>query len=347
MACVGRKAVESAEPRARACLRDIPAWVVGRSAQFGDVIDRIARLADYDVPVLIEGETGTGKDVVVRLLHYLSARAGRPFVPVNAGALPDSLFEKELFGHAAGAFTDAKGGAKGLVEAAQGGTLFLDEIDSLSPHGQVALLRFLQDGSYRRVGAARDQIADVRVVTATNSDPMSLVESGKVRRDLYYRLSGVTVRIPPLRERPEDIIPLAEHFLAKLKATRQASRACRLGADLCAWLLGQRWPGNVRELRSAIEHCFIMSDTEVLAPPRGPRAETEGEADGKAGPSGFRESKARAVSAFERGYLVRLMQQHRGNVTRAALAAGKERKAFSRLLRKYDMARSEFTEESA
>ncbi len=336
------KPVEAAMPGSRGAIAHIPAWVVGRSAPFGEVVDRVARLADYDVPVLIEGETGTGKDVIARLLHYLSARAGRPFVPVNAGALPDSLFEKELFGHMAGAFTDAKGGAKGLVEAAQSGTLFLDEIDTLSPHGQVALLRFLQDGSYRRVGATRDQIADVRVVTATNSDPLSLVESGRVRLDLYYRLSGITVRIPPLRERPDDIIPLAEHFLAELKARRRTARAYRLGSELCAWLLGQRWPGNVRELRSTVEHCFIMSDSEVLTPPRGRAAGTPA----KPGPSGFREAKARAVSAFERSYLERLMRQHRGNVTRAALAAGKERKAFSRLLRKYDMERSLFTAET-
>ena len=343
MSLAERWAGEAAEPSARLSATHIPAWVVGRSAPFEDVVNRIARLADYDVPVLIEGETGTGKDVIVRLLHYLSARAGRPFVPVNAGALPDSLFEKELFGHAAGAFTDAKGGAKGLVEAAQGGTLFLDEIDALSAHGQVALLRFLQDGSYRRVGAAHDEIADVRVVAATNSDPLSLVESGRVRSDLYYRLSGISVRIPPLRERPDDIIPLAEHFLAELKARRRTSRACRLGSDLCAWLLGQPWRGNVRELRSTIEHCFIMSDAEVLTQPRGRTVAAEP----KPGLSGFREAKARAVSAFERSYLERLMRLHRGNVTRAALAAGKERKAFSRLLRKYDMERSLFTPDTA
>lgn len=334
-----RKAIGASEPMPNA---QIPSWVVGRSALFADVLRKIARLASHDVPVLIEGETGTGKDVLVRLLHYLSRRAGKPFVPVNAGALPDSLFEKELFGHSAGAFTDAKGGAKGLVETAQGGTLFLDEIDSLSAHGQVALLRFLQDGSYRRVGAAHDQIADVRVVAATNSDPLSLVESGKVRRDLYYRLSGITVRIPPLRERPEDIIPLAEHFLAQIEASHRSPRASRLGSDLCAWLLGQRWPGNVRELRSAVEYCFIMSDADVLTPPPG----RPDKAEAKAVPSGFREAKARAVSAFERSYLERLMQQHRGNVTHAALAAGKERKAFSRLLRKYDMKRSLFTSDS-
>ncbi|MFN3389613.1 MAG: sigma 54-interacting transcriptional regulator [Allosphingosinicella sp.] len=338
-----RKSAACSWPSPGEAFPHIPAWIVGRSAAFADVLQKIARLADHDVPVLVEGETGTGKDVLARLLHYLSARAGRPFVPVNAGALPDSLFEKELFGHAAGAFTDARGGAKGLVEAAQGGTLFLDEIDSLSAHGQVALLRFLQDGSYRRVGAPRDQVADVRVVTATNADPLALVESGKVRRDLYYRLSGITVRIPPLRERPEDIIPLAEHFLSEFGARRRTSRPRRLGAELRVWLLGQSWPGNVRELRSVVEHCAIMSDEDVLAPPQG----GPGGDEAKPGRSGFREAKARAVSTFERSYLQRLMQQHRGNVTQAALAAGKERKAFSRLLRKHRLERSEFTGENA
>ena len=343
MSPTGGKAVNSAILALGALGAGIPAWVVGRSPAFGEVLDRIVRLADYDVPVLIEGETGTGKDVIVRLLHYLSARAARPFVPVNAGALPDSLFEKELFGHAAGAFTDAKGGAKGLVEAAHGGTLFLDEIDGLSPHGQVALLRFLQDGSYRRVGATDDQVADVRVVAATNANPLSLVESGRVRSDLYYRLSGITVRIPPLRERPEDILPLAEYFLGELKARRRSSQPYRLSPDLCAWLLGHAWPGNVRELRSTIEHCFIMSDADVLHAPRSRPVAS----DTKPALVGFREAKARAVSAFERSYLERLMRQHGGNVTHAALAAGKERKAFSRLLRKYRMERSLFTPETA
>ncbi|MBV8686494.1 MAG: sigma-54-dependent Fis family transcriptional regulator [Alphaproteobacteria bacterium] len=320
----------------------VPSWVVGRSAPFGEVLDRIVRLADYDVPVLVEGETGTGKDVIVRLLHYLSGRAPQPFVPVNAGALPDSLFEKELFGHAAGAFTDAKGRGKGLVEVAEGGTLFLDEIDSLSAHGQVALLRFLQDGSYRPVGATRDAVADVRVVTATNADPNALLDAGRVRRDLYYRLSGITVRIPPLRERPDDVLPLAEHFLAELNARAPGRRARRLGAELPPWLLRQAWPGNVRELRSTIEHCFIMSDGEALGLPRRAAGARE-----PAPAIGFREAKARAVTAFERDYLEELMHRHRGNVTRAALAAGKERKAFSRLLRKHGVERARYTQEPA
>lgn len=323
-------------PRAGARGR-VPEWIVGRSLPFRDALARIERLAPYDVPVLIEGETGSGKEVAVRLLHYLSRRAARPFVPVNAGAVVDGLVENELFGHAAGAYTDAKARVKGLVETAEGGTLFLDEIDALSSHGQVALLRFLQDGSYRPVGTGRDLTADVRVVAATNADLDSLLRAGSFRRDLFYRLSGVVVRIPPLRERVVDILPLAEHFLADCNARLGAMTARTIGPELAGWLLSQSWPGNVRELRSMIENRFIMCDHDVLTPPGRPAADVPASA-----PAGLSEAKARLISAFERHYLTRLMSRCEGNVSRAAASAGKERKTFSRLLRKYGIERSAF-----
>ncbi|HYG48328.1 MAG TPA: sigma-54 dependent transcriptional regulator [Allosphingosinicella sp.] len=319
----------------------VPEWIVGRSPSFLDTLARVARLASHDVPVLIEGETGAGKEVVVRLLHYLSRRAGRPFVPVNAGAIADGLFENELFGHAAGAYTDAKARVKGLVEIAEGGTLFLDEIDALSGHGQVALLRFLQDGSYRPVGTGRDLTADVRVVAATNADLDSLLRAGSFRRDLYYRLSGVTVRIPPLRERAADVLPLAEHFLAECNA-RPGATVRTIGPELAGWLLAQSWPGNVRELRSVIENRFIMCDHEVLTPPGRPPTDAAATS-----PAGLSDAKARLISAFERHYLDRLMSRCEGNVSRAAASAGKERKTFSRLLRKYGIEREAFTRPQA
>jgi two-component system response regulator GlrR len=313
----------------------MPAWVVAVSPAFRAVLAQVARLAPYDVPVLIEGETGVGKEVVVRLLHYLSERRGRPFIPVNAGAIVDTLFESELFGHAAGAFTDARARSKGLVGLAEGGTLFLDEIDSLSPHGQVALLRFLQDRTYRPVGSDSDCKADVRMVAATNADLGGLMQAGRIRKDLYYRLSSVILRVPPLRERQADIVPLATHVLADLNARLGHERV--IGPALAAWLQVQPWPGNVRELRSIIEHSFIMSDGDILEPP-GMAPEDRGAEEAAC----FRDAKAKAISLFERDYCARLMQQCDGNVSQAARVAGKERKSFDRLLRKHGVERGPF-----
>lgn len=325
-----------AESRACSAPAALPPWIVGHSAAFLEIVNRVRRLAAFDVAVLVQGETGVGKEMVVRLLHYLGHRADGPFVPVNAGAIPDSLFEDELFGHAAGAYTGARGASAGLVALAEGGTLFLDEIDSLSAHAQAALLRFLQDGCYRPVGARGLTQSNVRVVTATNADPVALMRRGALREDLYFRLSGITLAIPPLRERPDDILPLAAHFLDDLNSEHRPSGVRRLGPAMRAWLVVQDWPGNVRELRSSIERAFIMSTTPELCPPEHvPTPQSSASAT-------FREAKGRAVQEFERGFLIQAMSECHGNVSLAARTVGKERKAFDRLLRKHGIEREAY-----
>jgi DNA-binding NtrC family response regulator len=214
--------------------------------------------AHCDASVLIEGETGTGKELVARELHYASARRDKPFVPVNCGALPDSLLEAELFGHRRGAFTDARSSEQGLVEYARGGTLFLDEIDSLSPRAQTTLLRFLQSGEFRVVGERAVRTADVRVLAATNCALLSAIEQGCFRRDLYYRLSSLQLTLPPLRERGEDLQRLAVHLLGEATA--------RAGLPDCVWapealqaLSCHHWPGNVRELENVILRACVRA----------------------------------------------------------------------------------------
>jgi len=188
-------------------------FLVGASANFLRIIEKIPRLAQPDAPVLILGETGTGKELVARAIHAHSARQRQPFIPVNCGTLPDHLFENELFGHAKGAFTDASSAEKGLVAEAEGGTLLLDEIDTLSPAAQVKLLRFLQHREYRQLGSAKNRVADVRILAATNADLWQYVQAKRFREDLYHRLNVLSLVVPPLRERTEDILLLAHHFL--------------------------------------------------------------------------------------------------------------------------------------
>ena len=189
--------------------------LVGKSAPFLRVLHMVQGIAHADVTVLIAGETGTGKELVARAIHYQSPRRGKPFIPVNCGALPDHLFENELFGHAKGAYTDASSPEKGLIAEAEAGTLFLDEVDTLSASAQVKLLRFLQDREYRPLGCSRSITADIRIIAATNADLRQQVQSKRFREDLYYRLNIVTLCLPPLRERPEDISLLADHFLRR------------------------------------------------------------------------------------------------------------------------------------
>lgn len=324
----------------------IPRWIVGQSPNFAAAMAKAVRFARFDVAVLIEGETGTGKDVMARAVHYHSARAAGPFMPINCGAMPDHLFESEMFGHAAGAFTDARSASPGLVGPASGGTLFLDEVDALSPHAQISMLRFLQDGSYRSVGSGVVRTADVRIIAAANRPLQDVVAAGGFREDLLFRLNMATIALPALRERPADILPLARHFL-HAACERYGARHKTFSPEMLAWLVRQPWPGNIRQLQNAVERGFMLADGDVIAPPGGdtvPDLESVSEVQPEVP---FADAKARVVAAFEKDYLTQLLARQHGNVSQAARAAHKERKAFNRLLKKHGIQRVDFARQGA
>jgi two-component system response regulator GlrR len=327
--------------------------LIGDSPAFLEALRVLQRIARSDATVLIHGETGTGKELAARAIHYLGARRDYPFVPVNCGAIPDHLIENELFGHARGAYTDAREAVPGVIASAEGGTLFLDEVEALTLKAQVALLRFLEDGSYRRLGSGQLVRARTRIVAASNIDLDSLVRTGAFRADFMYRLQLLTLDLPPLRERRTDIVPLTRHFLRRL-ATRYDQVVRRLDPAAIAVLERHRWPGNVRELESLIHRQYLLSDDDLVrvepasfersaAPPENtvsaPRLDTSERCL-----SNFGQAKARAIEEFERSYLSRALAQSGGNVSAAARTAGKERRAFGRLLKKYGIGRGVFTD---
>jgi len=325
--------------------------LVGRSQAFLEVIRFLELAARTDAPVLIEGETGTGKEVAARAMHYGGPRRDRPFVPVNCGALPETLIENELFGHARGAFTDARESQQGLVALADGGTLFLDEVDALSPKAQVTLLRFLQDLNYRPLGARREERADVRIVAAANTALRDLVDSKCFRVDLYYRLHILYVRLPPLRERLGDPMLLAQHFIKTLSARYRVPER-RVDPAAERWCNEYGWPGNVRELENLIHREFLLSSDSCIfiGPARmglspGACPVDQGTAGRAHAPNDFRRAKAQAIEAFERSFIARLLSEAKGNVSLAARLCGKERRTFGKLLRKYGIDRERFTRE--
>jgi DNA-binding NtrC family response regulator len=313
---------------------------IGEAPCFVEVISRLPLLARSDASVVILGETGTGKELVARALHYLGPRAERPFVPVNCGSIPDNLLEDELFGHERGAFTDARQRRQGLVVQADGGTLFLDEVDSLTPRAQVTLLRVLQDRTVRALGAERFRTVNVRFVAASHADLMQQVTRGTFRSDLYYRLCVLHTSLPPLRERGNDVLMLANHFL--LRYTPEGVKRPRLTAEAEDALRRYPWPGTVRELENAVQRAVALLDGREsisaadlgLAPIQGPG--TTGSFAALANRP-FVEAKRAVVTEFEREYLLQLMQASAGNVTRAARWARKERRDLGRLLRKHQI----------
>jgi two-component system response regulator HydG len=238
--------------------------LVGRSAAMRELTGRLLRVAQSDATVLIQGESGTGKELVARALHTHSRRKARPFVPVNCAAISESLLESELFGHAKGAFTGAVKARRGLFEEAHGGTLFIDEVTETSPAFQSKLLRTLQEGEVRRVGESTALSVDVRTVAATNRDIEQEVEAKRFRQDLYYRLNVVTLRVPPLRERLDDVPALAEHFLER--ANTRTPRPKRLSASAVEHLMGYSFPGNVRELENLVEQAAALGEGDELLP---------------------------------------------------------------------------------
>ena len=347
--------------------------MIGASPAHERLLEQLRRIATSDAPALIEGETGSGKELAARAIHYGGARRAGPFVPVNCGALPDTLVEAELFGHERGAFTDARNARRGLVAQAAGGTLFLDEVDALSPKAQVTLLRFLQDQRYRPVGTPRELSSDVRLLAAANRPLRALVDAREFRADLMYRLNILYVLLPPLRERAGDAALLARRF-AEVFAAKYRRPAKVVHPRTLAWIDRQPWPGNVRELEGWVHRQFLMSNgpcivhddglpdahgtrgsgtAESVARAAAAAGADDGPDDGAAAPAAsvhtlapanasgmtrFQEAKAEALRAFECAYLARAMQIAHGNITRAAALAGKERRAFGKLLKKHGLA---------
>jgi two-component system response regulator GlrR len=317
--------------------------LIGRADSFLRALALLARYASCDACVLIQGETGTGKELAARAVHYLSRRRSHPFVPVNCGGIPESLVESEFFGHVRGAFTDAKEARSGVIAQALGGTLFLDEIDALSPRSQVAILRFLQDHEYRPVGGAKSCRADVRIIACTNADIAALVEDGRYRRDLFYRLNVLAVHLPPLRERPGDAQLLAEALVQRLN--HQYGETKVLHTDILAFIADYPWPGNVRELENLVHREYLLADSPAISVTHTRGLDADEHRAAVASPftdCGFQQAKARVIAEFERAYLTELLTRTRGNISRAARLAGKERSRFGKLARKHGLVRNGF-----
>jgi len=311
-------------------------YLIGQNSLFLEEIEKIPIVSKCDSSVLVHGPTGTGKEVCVRAIHYLSNRASKAFVAVNCGAIPPDLAENELFGHKYGAFTGASREKPGLIQEAEGGSLFLDEIDSLPQAAQVKLLRFLQEKTYRPLGSTRECKANVRVVAAMNIDPEESVQLGRLRKDLFYRLNVISIELPPLRARLDDIPLLADHFLKKHSAAY--GKRLRLTPGALRTLKSYEWPGNVRELEHVIERAVIFAQEEVIdeLPQFGAGTEKE--------PLSLKEAKQRVVEEFEKRYISDLLTIYNGNISRAALAAKKHRRAFLYLIQKHGIESRKFRE---
>jgi two-component system response regulator AtoC len=298
--------------------------IVGRSEPMLQVFKTAARVAATDATVLILGESGTGKELVARAIHSGSPRAGGPFVPVDCGTIAEGVLESELFGHAKGAFTGAQAARRGLFEEARGGTLFLDEIGDIGPKLQSQLLRALQEGEVRPVGANEVVRTDARVVAATNKDLAALVKEGKLREDLYYRLNVVTIRLPPLRERREDIPLLCDHFAAHFARGEVATFSPEARE-----LIGRyHWPGNVRELENAVARAMALNPSGVIVPEDLPDAVRQA----KPGAASALPSDRPTLDDLSRRYAQLVLKETGGNKTRAAEVLGIDRKTLYRLV---------------
>jgi PAS domain S-box-containing protein len=294
------------------CCEDI----ISRSHKVQQLFDVLPRVAESDCTVLIEGETGTGKEVFARALHSLSSRGDKPFIGVNCSALPDTLLESELFGYKAGAFTDAKKDKPGRFALAQGGTLFLDEIGDISPAVQVRLLRVLQDKTYEPLGGVSTIEADVRVVTATNKDLAELVDQGVFRKDLFYRINVVRFELPPLRERKEDIPLLVDHFISRFNVLYGKEISC-VSNDAMAELVSYDFPGNIRELENIIEHCFVLCQGQLIESSDLPDSLRR---HGREAGVGLRDITT--LRQMERLMIEQALQRHQGNRAAAARELG-------------------------
>lgn len=308
--------------------------LVGRDPRLLRVLEVAGRVAATDASVLILGESGTGKELVAEALHRNSARRAGPFVKVNLGGVPASLFESEIFGHTRGAFTDAKQDRKGRFEMAQGGTIFLDELGELDMSSQVKLLRVLQDRTYEVLGSSQSRTVDTRVLSATNRNLTERVAQGAFREDLLYRLNLITLHLPPLRERADDIPLLAGRFVG---AAAEIYRRPGLSISPAAlrWLQGLPWPGNVRQLKQWIERAVLVTPVEVLEPEH---FETAAEMEGDPRPKDMLPAVgSMTIEEIERAMIVKSLRHHGGNLSRVAEALGLSRPALYRRLEKYGL----------
>jgi DNA-binding NtrC family response regulator len=308
--------------------------LVAQSAAMQAVLELVERVAPTDATLLVQGESGTGKEVIAKAVHHASRRAARPFVAVNCGAVPETLLESELFGYARGAFTGAAVPKRGLFEEADGGTLFLDEIAEMPAALQVKLLRTLQSGEVRRLGATQATTIDVRVIAATHGDLAALISQGSFREDLFYRLNVIQVSLPPLRDRREDIPALAEHFLAR--AAAKLGRTRRLSPTALERLLRYPWPGNVRELENAIERAAILARHEAIEPDDLPPHVTAGL---PLGPSPALPRQITLAEA-ERIHILQTLERFGRNHSGAAEALGIGRTTLWRKLKEYGIDRA-------
>lgn len=325
--------------------------ILGVSPAFQKMMELARKVARADASVFISGESGTGKDLIAQFIHHHSRRSSRPMVAVNCAALPEMLLESEMFGHVKGAFTGAIRDKPGLLEIANGGTLFLDELTEMAQTIQAKLLRVIQDGVVRRVGSERtDAVVNVRFIAATNRDPEAATAEGRLRQDLYYRLRVVPIRVPPLRERKEDIPVLAEHFLARYWARHrgQDEPVPRLSSAALKVLQAQPWSGNVRELQNVIEHAVVLLDpgTEIQ-PENLPFIESSSSpaVTGYAAVATefedepYHAARDRLLAEFERNYLNWLLDRASGNMSKAARIAGVDRTTLYRLMEKHGLQR--------
>jgi len=303
--------------------------LIGRSPGMVTIYKTIARVAESESTVLLQGESGTGKELVARAIHANSLRRDGPFVAVDGGALAETLLESELFGHERGAFTGAVAAKKGLLEKAQGGTFFLDEVANLSPALQSKLLRVIQEREIRRVGRTEMQTVDVRLIAASNKDLKGLVHAGRFREDLYYRLNVVTITIPPLRER-EDDIPLLAQFFARKYGQAHGKPEAQFAPEAMALLTEYGWPGNVRELEHVIERAVVLAPRPVILPTDLPATLHEPALRSD-------EQKWRTLDELEHDYIIRVLEAHGYDQGRAAQLLGVHRKTIQRKLRQYQV----------
>ena len=318
--------------RLRQAFEDHRFTIVAHSAEMKRVLDLLRRAAIADTPVLLAGESGTGKELLARDLHALSPRRAGPFLAVNCSAIPETLLESQLFGHRRGAFTDAREDRRGLLLEARGGTVLLDEIGDMQAELQGKILRALQEKEVHPVGAPAPVTIDVRIVAATHRDLEALVAEGRFRHDLYYRLNVITIQVPPLRERMEDLVPLIAHFLEK-HGRRLGRSECTLSPGAMAALRRHHWPGNVRELENALERALVLGRDDVLWLEDLPEALRRRDAFATA-PAG---GPPLPLSEVEREHILRTLREVRGNKTAAARLLGLDRKTLYRKLESYGL----------